>query len=727
MIPLRPNKKSKDPEINIPKAEESSEEPNLCEPEQFVSQKNENQLLILEIENVKHEFKEGSKEAEEEVEQDKELPIESEEVPPSEPEQEKKPEVNSSASAVIPPRPIRLQKSTGPHVKQGPVVHHLKPPGAPKLDIDEVEPEQPIIPRRPNKDSHPQELADEKSETEPEKEDGATTTNDEVSDIEKSEAKHNGEDDIPQAKIEDENFGEPEPPVEPEISKEVKEEETIEEKPEELSSEEKPTEDTPSMASGNSDTDLNVSERESTAERKEVDPVTASEESKPEVSSETDAATTLENSKLETESPKPEEAAVASSTPVIPTIPAKHSPVIPKRPSKPEFSGAKAEKPETPKSESPASSNMESPEVVKLQSPVIPNRPIKSDEKKDPPPKPKKLSSKIAAFQQMFNQPAPEPKHEESRSFKTGRLSSDKKDFAANLQNVMGRGIALPGMANSEMLKRFSKEENEETEKNENDEAKGADVNVKESEEPINKPVRRAKGPRGKKLPKLVQESKLIVESPFKISVDEVWTLEYHKLKEVEVVEERSDGEIVEEKFELENENVKELVPSLRPDVSEVYEDTEGAVIGAEDTKVKADNDESVTKPEDSEDSAEAGGFSSQTKHVEDVESAIEELKAIGKSSEASLVNAPTETNRDSDLSEKANTDDHVDEISEVKEPELQSPAGDIVADQQDLAADTEASDSEAQIGNSETTEKSEGAGPEVPGAFTEPLKDEDE
>ncbi|KAF3990177.1 hypothetical protein FT663_02188 [Candidozyma haemuli var. vulneris] len=182
-------------------------------------------------------------------------------------------------------------------------------------------------------------------------------------------------------------------------------------------------------------------------------------------------------------------------------------PIIPSRPSKP----GKPKK---------LDSGSESQASESRSSPVIPSRPPKpatKEKPKAPPPKPKKLSSKIAAFQQMFNQePAEAPKEQEkSAPEKRGKLSSDKTNFAANLQNMMGAGIALPGMANPEMLKKFAPAEPEqEASENKEDAAPKA-------------PARRAKGPRGKKLPKSIQESKVTIEPRFKFSYGNLWELDF--------------------------------------------------------------------------------------------------------------------------------------------------------------------------------------------------------
>lgn len=239
-----------------------------------------------------------------------------------------------------------------------------------------------------------------------------------------------------------------------------------------------------------------------------------------------------------------------SATPTIPSRPSSRTPSIPKRPAKP----AKDSLSDLAESKASPASDAE-----------ISSKPSE-EVKKAPPPKPKKLSSKIAAFQQMFNQPAEPPRPDVDSSRNRGKLSSDKKDFAANLQNMMGRGIALPGMANPELLQRFSGEREAEEE---NAEDKPEEKTETETA-PTPSVPRRTRGPKGKRLPKSIQETTITVESPYKVCVHDVWELSFQKkevepepeveepvedeiksveLEETETVSETSDGEIIDERF----------------------------------------------------------------------------------------------------------------------------------------------------------------------------------
>ncbi|KAF8002403.1 hypothetical protein HF325_003368 [Metschnikowia pulcherrima] len=180
---------------------------------------------------------------------------------------------------------------------------------------------------------------------------------------------------------------------------------------------------------------------------------------------------------------------------------------------------------------------------TRSSTPKIPSRPVKQDRatstrdldkehakpeasdcttaKKGPPPKPKKLSSKIAAFQQMFNQAPLEHTMPKPAPAERNKLSSHQTDFASNLQNMMGRGLPLPGMVNPDMVKKLSpSEHSEKDEANENEES-AANSSI----------PRRARGPRGKRLPRLIQEAKIEVEPRFLVSVSEVWLVSLSKPK----------------------------------------------------------------------------------------------------------------------------------------------------------------------------------------------------
>lgn len=336
-----------------------------------------------------------------------------------------------------------------------------------------------------------------------------------------------------------------------------------------------------------------------------------------------------EQTTIASEQKEEDEKPTLFSPPIIPTRPVKHSPEMPRRPSKPskDLSGNVAEE---------------------KASPAISSSVVKSGDeiKKAPPLKPKKLSSKIAAFQQMFNQPAPEPSKPEkdyTRNVKTGKLSSDKKDFAANLQNMMGRGIALPGMANPEMLRKLSGGDNED---------KGEEDDVQGSAAPSI--PRRTRGPKGKRLPKSIQETTLTVESPYKVSVHEVWDITFHKREpkpgETEVVEEDSEGDIIEESFVFEKHD------NDFESASKAFEESNFSVAGSP---------EIITEGEEEDRKASVGGTTIRS--IDEVELAIEELKEsrealLGISVELAEKTKPKAT----ESSEATDCDDVLDEDGDV-------------------------------------------------------------
>lgn len=179
-------------------------------------------------------------------------------------------------------------------------------------------------------------------------------------------------------------------------------------------------------------------------------------------------------------------------------------------------------------------SNKQSTSEVK-DVPIVPNRPRKTEKQdsqdniKPPPPKPKKLSSKIAAFQQMFNQEQVEKRSEIPKPIinkSPTKLSSDKQKFAESLKGVMG--IPLPGMVNP-----LSKPSDKDI-ANEN-----TDFQVETNQVSTNIPNnRRAKGPRGKKLPRALKEP-INIESELKFSMftAAIWELKFSKSSKGDLME----------------------------------------------------------------------------------------------------------------------------------------------------------------------------------------------
>lgn len=172
--------------------------------------------------------------------------------------------------------------------------------------------------------------------------------------------------------------------------------------------------------------------------------------------------------------------------------------------------------------------------------PIVPNRPKnseasptkvndleqKSSETINPP---KKLSSKIAAFQQIiqggnqqnandnetFQKPSNNVGHQQYRP----KLSSDKMQFAQNLQGMMSRGIAMPGMTDSRVTENYEQPSNEKK----RGEEKEAHASAQKT---------RVKGPKGKRLPKSVLNApKVDIEPRFKSTISPLWEIQFNHQK----------------------------------------------------------------------------------------------------------------------------------------------------------------------------------------------------
>ncbi|ODV76811.1 uncharacterized protein CANTADRAFT_333988 [Suhomyces tanzawaensis NRRL Y-17324] len=198
-------------------------------------------------------------------------------------------------------------------------------------------------------------------------------------------------------------------------------------------------------------------------------------------------------------------------------------PLIPSRPKKKEEStpsqGSESESSNPVTPAIPTRPKKFKPEVKEKEESEVSNE--EKTKSKPPPPKPKKLSSKIAAFQQMFTQqalPLPKPSTPQERpdGSNSNKLSTDKMKFAANLQGMYGRGIALPGMVNPHMQSLQTGESKETTETGDEKETEPKPI--------VNE--RRAKGPRGKRLPKALKDPvKVEAKTRFNIVTGEIWSI----------------------------------------------------------------------------------------------------------------------------------------------------------------------------------------------------------
>lgn len=221
--------------------------------------------------------------------------------------------------------------------------------------------------------------------------------------------------------------------------------------------------------------------------------------------------------------------------------------------------------------------------------PVVPVRPKKrgpfmtSDAKV--PPKPNRLSSRIAAFQQMFNQPEPQLEQKKPPP-PAKKWSGDTSEIASNLQSIMARGIPLPGMVKLGHMMSPNSPDKEKPELESNSELPFQE-DVKD--EPMLPVLRRAKGPRGKKLPRLMQESKITVEPRFKVVTAELWQLSFSKKIEVsmpypELVND-SDFTSVASKEEIKTSTVVVTDESVVSSGEPPFDEEESAVTMEEDTE----------------------------------------------------------------------------------------------------------------------------------------------
>ncbi|WEJ94437.1 Altered inheritance of mitochondria protein 21 [Yamadazyma tenuis] len=141
----------------------------------------------------------------------------------------------------------------------------------------------------------------------------------------------------------------------------------------------------------------------------------------------------------------------------------------------------------------------------------------------------------IAAFQEMLNKaPSIGALDSNSGSVSRGQLSNSHIKFAQNLQGIVGKGFALPGMVDP------SKDTLPIDHQRDTIEAK-----ILEDPHEVNEygseaqkvSTRRAKGPRGKKLPKILSTPLSIrSESKFKIVEHNLWSVELKRITPVETL-----------------------------------------------------------------------------------------------------------------------------------------------------------------------------------------------
>lgn len=350
----------------------------------------------------------------------------------------------------------------------------------------------------------------------------------------------------------------------------------------------------------------------------------------------------VESSEIKADLDSPSEKKVEDQAPVVlddtnkvETETSAPYPIIPTRPKKVK----------EPSSEDVAN------ESTKDSSPSIPARPNKV-----PPPKPKKLSSKIAAFQQLLNnepeppKPAPKPK-----SDTRGKLSSSHMKFAQNLQGIMGKGIPLPGMVDPRLRSNESLVDVQDTEDDKTTDETTQAADVADSKED-NKPVRRAKGPKGKRLPKsLSTPVNIETSNKFKIVTGDLWTVEVKPPVEKEETPEPNEEE-----------------------------DSQSPVVETKDIS----NDESITHNEENEDT-----YAQPIVEDEPEQPKPNDLKTLEPEEEDIAEKEPTKLEEIKDLDEEfdfgttAQDEPEVDKIethpesSEANEPSPADPIKDLVSE----------------------------------------------
>lgn len=220
----------------------------------------------------------------------------------------------------------------------------------------------------------------------------------------------------------------------------------------------------------------------------------------------------------------------------------------------------------------------------------------KNTTKPKAPPKPKKLSSKIAAFQQMFNQETAPPRNSETSKSASkpdletknsenkevpSRLSTDKMKFAQSLQGMMGKGIAMPGMVNPNLHQKIDTEEVESPDK---------EVKILNVKKGI------AKGPRGKKLPKSLKNPVNVEVTPrFNSFVLTIWELNFqadtesNDMEGSESVSNNTEAQKLENNAEILN---LENKPEYIMDSESISNSTPASDIKEESSPLKIDNDD---------------------------------------------------------------------------------------------------------------------------------------
>ncbi|KAI5963799.1 AIM21 [Candida pseudojiufengensis] len=298
--------------------------------------------------------------------------------------------------------------------------------------------------------------------------------------------------------------------------------------------------------------------------------------------------------------------------------------------------------------------------------PKIPSRPKKEENSsakpKAPPPKPKKLSSKIAAFQQQLFQPQNKSETDVSDNT-TDSIQETPKSRPINFKKFEGNGIPLPGMFNPAML-------------HVNQQQKPAEASESIPSAATSN-IKRTRGPKGKKLPKAIANASVEAENNFNWESGSLWSFNFGKLKKNEI--EISKDERVDADTELRSqppESSQKDVPNELEDPSD--ENSENVLESDERSTSETDfkGNELNTSASDKEEPdalhmSEKDKIPSTTVHIKD--NLTEIISSRSRNiSEISLSNEPEGIESDNSSNTVSNPPTFETEISPVEQTQLE-------------------------------------------------------
>ncbi|KAI5951259.1 AIM21 [Candida jiufengensis] len=201
------------------------------------------------------------------------------------------------------------------------------------------------------------------------------------------------------------------------------------------------------------------------------------------------------------------------------------------------------------------SSSKDSSQSSLSSTPQIPSRPKKEEVLKEkpraPPPKPKKLSSKIAAFQQQLFQPQlnTNSSDSESQDEKSESKNETPKSKPVHFKKFEASGIPLPGMFNPALLKQNQQQ------------SEFKESSSSSSNSTSHNNIKRTRGPKGKKLPKAIANASVESKNPFSWESGKLWSFDFKSTNE-------DDEEI--ENCVLANEESKKVANNANPNLNDL-------------------------------------------------------------------------------------------------------------------------------------------------------------